>query len=79
MSRRDLQERFQTDSDLPYDMFLFPSEDSVKGMEGGLMHHHYSSRITGCTCQDSYTALHILLLMVLLSLGPLYTVPRRFL
>ena len=75
MSCCDFQERFQTDPGLSYDMFLFLAEDSVKGMEGGLMHHHYSSRIAGCTCQDSYIALHILLLMMFLSLGPLYRVP----
>jgi len=44
-----------------------------------LTYHHYSSRIVGCTCQDSNSALHRLLLMVLLSLGPLYRVPRRLL
>jgi len=57
---------------LASDMFLFPAEDGVKGREGGLMYHHHSSRIAGCTCQDSNSALHT-------SLGPLYTVPRRLL
>ena len=71
----DFQERFQIDPGLSYDMFLFLAEDGVKGMEGGLMYHHYSIRIAGCTCQDSNSVLHRLLLMVLLSLGALYRGP----